>query len=162
MQVATKGQSVGQPTVITGSAAIKLVSMVAQRSALNLERKGMTRRGSSMLSIIKRSYGLTGNREAVYTQFCELIEKYRQEHGLPSPPPYHRPTVRKPVPVTGSWHVTYYYLATGMEGNADTRSVGTFYGTEAEAIEQAAVQLCRGDASAKAFIKGCLTAKRES
>jgi hypothetical protein len=59
------------------------------------------------------------------------------------------------------WHVTYYYLATGMEGNADTRDLGGFTATSAEdAIEQAAFQMCRGDPSAKEFVKGCLTARR--
>lgn len=84
MQTANSGPSTGQATIITGSERIKLVSMLAQRAALNLERKGLTRRGSSVLSIIKRSYGLKGNREAVYTQFCELIEKYKLEHGFVS------------------------------------------------------------------------------
>lgn len=85
MQSAAAGSATGTPTVITGSERIKLVSMVAQRAALNLERKGLRHSRGSIYALIKRSYGLKGNREAVYTQFCELIEKYKQEHGLQVP-----------------------------------------------------------------------------
>lgn len=59
------------------------------------------------------------------------------------------------------WRVTYYYLATGMGGKADIRDLGEFTATSEEnAIEQAAFQMCRGDPSAKEFVKGCLTARR--
>lgn len=37
------------------------------------------------------------------------------------------------------WHLTYYYLATGMEGRADTKDYGYFYtNTREEAIEECA------------------------
>lgn len=84
MQAATQGQTTGHPTVITGPERIKLVCMISQRAALNLERKGLRHSRGSVLAIVKRSYGLTGNREAVYTQFCELIENYKLEHGFVS------------------------------------------------------------------------------
>lgn len=63
--------------------------------------------------------------------------------------------------VVSQYHVTYYYLATGMDGNADTRDLGVFTAKSSEdAVEQAAFQMCRGDPSSKEFVKGCLTARR--
>jgi hypothetical protein len=62
-------------TVITGSHNIKVAQMIAQRSALKLECRGLKKRGRSMYAIIKQHYGLRGNRESVYTQFCELVER---------------------------------------------------------------------------------------
>ena len=59
-------------TVITDT---RLAQMVARKHALNLERKGLRRRGPSVLSIVKKEYGLRGNRESVYTQYCELVER---------------------------------------------------------------------------------------
>lgn len=56
---------------------INFVRLVALRGALSLELKGMKRRGRSAYSIIKHEFGLKGNRNAVYTQFCELVEKER-------------------------------------------------------------------------------------
>ncbi len=57
----------------------RMAQMVAQKHALNLERKGIKRRGRSMYALIKEHYGLRGNRESVYTQFCELVEKAKGE-----------------------------------------------------------------------------------
>ena len=54
---------------------IQLYHMHVLRSALSLERKGMKRRGRSAYAIIKREFNLRGNKESVYTQFCELCEK---------------------------------------------------------------------------------------
>lgn len=56
---------------------VDVASMIAQKHALNLERKGLKRRGRSMYAIVKEQYGLKGNRESVYTQFCELVEYYK-------------------------------------------------------------------------------------
>ncbi len=55
--------------------SIKLYRMLALRGALSLECKGMKRRGKSAYAIIKNEWGLKGNKESVYTQFCELTEK---------------------------------------------------------------------------------------
>lgn len=58
---------------------VQVAQMIAQKKALQLELKGMKRRGRSAYVIIKEQYGLRGSRESVYTQFCELVEK---EKGL--------------------------------------------------------------------------------
>lgn len=64
-----------------------------------------------------------------------------------------------------AWHVTYYYLATGMEGRADTHDYGIVYAdTESEAKdiivrrEQAECDPPIGFPSE--FFKSCLEAKR--
>ncbi len=50
--------------------------MLRQRDALRLEMRGLKHSsGRSMYAHIKQTYGLRGNRNSVYTQFCELIEK---------------------------------------------------------------------------------------
>ncbi len=59
-----------------------LAQMIAQKHALNLERKGLKHSGGSVYARIKKHYGLRGNRESVYTQFCELVEKAKGEQVL--------------------------------------------------------------------------------
>jgi hypothetical protein len=54
---------------------IRIFRMVALRGALKLETVGLRKRSPSAYSLIKKEFGLRGSREAVYTQFCELIEK---------------------------------------------------------------------------------------
>jgi hypothetical protein len=53
--------------------------MIAQKHALKLELAGMRHSGGSMFARIKRHHGLSGGRQAVYTQFCELVEKAKGE-----------------------------------------------------------------------------------
>ncbi len=53
--------------------------MLAQKHALKLELTGLNAsRGPSLHHRIKKAYGLRGNRQSVYTQFCELIEREKQ------------------------------------------------------------------------------------
>ncbi len=56
------------------------------------------------------------------------------------------------------YSVTYYYLATGMEGFADTRDYGI---VEANTPEEAVDKVIPKDKDpeTKEFIKGCLTAR---
>lgn len=53
----------------------KMFKMLAQKQALRLELQGMKRRGPSDFSIVKKTYNLTGNRQSVFTKFCELCEQ---------------------------------------------------------------------------------------
>ena len=47
---------------------------------LKLEMAGLKiSRGTSAYSIIKKEFGLKGNRESVYTQFCEVVEQAKYE-----------------------------------------------------------------------------------
>lgn len=58
------------------------------------------------------------------------------------------------------FHVTYYYLATGMEGNADTKDYGyVMAANQLEAKNIIAERECRNPAD-RAFFKGCLSARR--
>jgi hypothetical protein len=41
--------------------------------------KGLKFSGGSIYATIKRQHGLRGNKQSVYTQFCELIEKSKGE-----------------------------------------------------------------------------------
>ena len=56
-----------------------LFNMMAQKSALKLEMRGMKMSRGSVYAHIKRTYGLKGNKQRVYTQFCELVEKAKGE-----------------------------------------------------------------------------------
>lgn len=61
-----------------------------------------------------------------------------------------------------TFHVTYYYLATGMEGHADTRDYGTVI---AESVDDAINKTIihnypRMSKSDAAWMKTCLTARR--
>lgn len=51
-----------------------LYTMLAQRSALRLELAGMKHSRGSVYAHIKRTYNIRGNKQSVYTQFCELCE----------------------------------------------------------------------------------------
>lgn len=57
----------------------EMFNMMAQRSALKLELKGLKMSRGSVYAHIKRTYGLRGNRQSVYTQFCELVEQKKGE-----------------------------------------------------------------------------------
>lgn len=65
--------------IITGDKNIAIAQMLAQRSALGLEMRGLKFSGGSIYATIKRQHGLRGNKQSVYTQFCELIEKSKGE-----------------------------------------------------------------------------------
>jgi hypothetical protein len=61
------------------------------------------------------------------------------------------------------YHVTYYYLATGMEGHADTRDYGLYDAKSEDEAKEKAIDQNGGrqyDRSTRAWIKTCLTAKR--
>lgn len=60
---------------ITGAEQIKLAHMLAQRGALHLETKGLTRRGRSVYSIVRQEYGFRGNKIKVLQQLEDLIEQ---------------------------------------------------------------------------------------
>ncbi len=51
-------------TIVTNPDAIRAVQIVAQRGAVKLEKLGMTRRGPSITSQLKKHYGL--KRSASY------------------------------------------------------------------------------------------------
>lgn len=63
-----------QAIVITGKDNIEFARMLALKGALRLETLGMGRRGRSAYSIVKSEYGFRGNKQSVYTQFCEFVE----------------------------------------------------------------------------------------
>ena len=58
-------------TTITGN-NIDLFRMSVLEKALKLELLGMKGRGRSAYSVIKSEFGLKGNRQSVYDQFCQL------------------------------------------------------------------------------------------
>jgi len=69
---------------VIGGGRIKLFTMLTRRSALILEIAGMKRsRRPSAYMIIKRAYGMTGNRPHVLEQLEILIEQEKeiQERG---------------------------------------------------------------------------------
>jgi hypothetical protein len=49
--------------------------MKTLKQALKLETKGMKRRGRSVYSIVKQEFGLKGNKQSVYEQFCKICEE---------------------------------------------------------------------------------------
>ena len=57
----------------------EMYNMMAQKAALKLELAGLKMSRGSVYAHIKRTYGLRGNKQSVYTQFCELVEKAKGE-----------------------------------------------------------------------------------
>jgi len=68
-------------TTITGD-SIDFLQLCAIRGAVGLEIKGLKRRGRSAYAIAKETYGLKGNRDAVYAWLCARVDELRplQEH----------------------------------------------------------------------------------
>lgn len=50
--------------------------LLVLKQTLWLETRGMKRgRGPSSYSIVKKEFGFKGNKDSVYQQFCEYLEK---------------------------------------------------------------------------------------
>ena len=64
-------------TVIDKPYQIEFASLLALRGALWLELKGMKRRGRSAYATAKERLKINGNKQAVYTQLCEHVEKLK-------------------------------------------------------------------------------------
>ena len=64
--------------IIDNPEDIDLYSIVAKRSALVLEMRGMKRRGRSAYSLIKEEFGLKGNKQKIFEQLTEIILKTKQ------------------------------------------------------------------------------------
>ena len=65
--------------ILTGN-QIPVFRMCTLLRMLKLEMAGLKiSRGTSAYSIIKKEFGLKGNRESVYTQFCEVVEQAKYE-----------------------------------------------------------------------------------
>lgn len=63
------------PTVIDTPEGIAFFQLLARRGALQLEIKGIKRRGRSAYSICKEVYGLRGTRQAVLAKMNALVEE---------------------------------------------------------------------------------------
>lgn len=64
----------GGTLVITGD-SINTYRLLALKHALKLETLGMKRRGPSVLSIIKKEFGLKGKSGEVLVKFIELLKE---------------------------------------------------------------------------------------
>ena len=74
-------------TVITGEADIALFRLLALRSALGLEVKGMKiNRHVNAYAIAKKEFGFRGNTAKVYEQLCSYIEQVREARALNAHP----------------------------------------------------------------------------
>ena len=56
---------------------ILLFRMLSQKAALELEIKGLRKKGRTMYSMIKQEYNLRGSRESVLEQFGNFIKENR-------------------------------------------------------------------------------------
>ena len=56
---------------------INAFRLLALKSMLKLETLGMKRGGKSAFSIVKQEFGLTGNKQKVYTEFCAMLTNKR-------------------------------------------------------------------------------------
>ena len=56
---------------------ILLFRMLSQKAALELEIKGVRKKGRTMYSMIKQEYNLKGSRESVLEQFGNFIKESR-------------------------------------------------------------------------------------
>lgn len=61
--------------VIEGEDNVRKARVLTLRSALELEIKGLKRRGRSVYSIIKEEFGFKGNKEKVLSQLSDYIEE---------------------------------------------------------------------------------------
>lgn len=80
----TQAEMTGSGFHIEPTPPQKLLRMTTLRTLLMDEIKGLRKSSlaSSALATIRKEYSLTGNRQAVYTRFCELIEQYRASAGV--------------------------------------------------------------------------------
>ena len=66
---------------VTGKDSIELFRLLSLRSALRLEMKGMKMsRGVSASTILKREYGITGQRKTQLPKLDALIEEKGEAH----------------------------------------------------------------------------------
>jgi|ETNvirnome_2_300_1030623.scaffolds.fasta_scaffold47444_2 hypothetical protein len=63
-----------EATVITGKLNIAKYRVFTLRGALQLEMKGMHRRGQSAYAIIKEEFGFKGSKQKVLTQLNALLK----------------------------------------------------------------------------------------
>lgn len=56
---------------------IRMARLLTLRAALKLEVMGLRGRVSAYATV-KREFGFRGNKERVYTQFCEYVEKQKE------------------------------------------------------------------------------------
>tara|TARA_R110002051_G_scaffold317386_1_gene398494 strand:- start:260 stop:463 length:204 start_codon:yes stop_codon:yes gene_type:complete len=64
-------------TMYTKPEDILLFRMLSQKAALELEIKGLRKKGRTMYSMIKQEYNLRGSRENVLEQFGNFIKESR-------------------------------------------------------------------------------------
>jgi|TARA_R110000824_G_scaffold239078_1_gene427833 hypothetical protein len=62
--------------------SINMFRMIALCGALKLELLGMKSRGPSAYAIIKREYGLRGNKQSVFDQFKAIKEQAKLDRML--------------------------------------------------------------------------------
>ena len=67
-------------TTISGSSAILDARILALRKMLELETKGMTRRGKSAYLLVKEEFGFKGNRQKVLEQLNLWIKENMSEN----------------------------------------------------------------------------------
>jgi len=112
---------------------------------------------------------------AVAGQWCDYYRRVMSRdkiEGVPEdvfkliPSSCHDPCGYVPINEAGGtpmarWSVTYYYLATGMEGHPDTADYGVVLAaTAADARNKVAQDRFPHDEKAKQFFFGCLTARK--
>ena len=61
--------------IVEGENHIANARILVLKGALNLEIKGMTRRGRSVYAIVKEEFGFKGSKKKVYDQLVEYINK---------------------------------------------------------------------------------------
>ena len=64
-------------TMLIGN-QVEFARLLTLRKMLKLEMYGMTRRGRSAYSILKKELGLTGNKQRVYDQVCAMCDSVLQ------------------------------------------------------------------------------------
>jgi hypothetical protein len=73
-------KSLGDNGFIATGDGVTLFSLLSVKGRLSLELKGMKFRGGSTFAYVKKHYGFTGNRQKIYDQYCEMVEKYKAEY----------------------------------------------------------------------------------
>ena len=61
---------------------IDLYRMAVLRSRLKLELEGLKSSRRSANAIVKEQFGLTGDKQKIYDQFCKIYAQAKQEAGI--------------------------------------------------------------------------------
>jgi hypothetical protein len=70
----------GEAIVIEGKDSIGLYRIMALEKMLKLELMGIKHSRGSVYAVVKKEFGLKGNKQKVYEQYKEIVAKAKATH----------------------------------------------------------------------------------